>query len=459
MSISAMPRIFSAIALNLLLLHLPLSAAAAPGDVKWERVYSSLPGEDGDHANGLAIDEGGNILVTGYASHKDGDYDFLTLKYGPDGALLWARLYGKTWNDFGRAVAAGPDGDVIVAGMSDNTDNPSKSYMRSYFSDYLVLRYSRAGELLMETTAFGNLKNNEPWALTVTKRGNIYVAGSARNSPDVYDGYYTVKFGSDGERTWERFEDWGSESVATGIQRDNGGNPVVTGYTFDFVNNNYSIKTIRYGIDGKGPLTLTNFNKNTDDEKAHAVAVDPEGNIIIAGETSGEGGTTLTLKYSPKDELLWAQYYYGSDYKNSANAVAVDSYGRIYVAGKTFKEDQEGDFLLVVYSKDGALIDHKVYPYGGDSGVAGVAVDKDGSILLTGTTKDGEEPAVVRVIKLEGYPAPAGAEPARPEAPAAAPAVVTTNEAPEVLSGDLFNFLSPLVLPYYLDVDWDFFTN
>src|SRR5437879_5361931 len=46
-----------------------------------------------DTATATAVDEQGNVYVTGYAQEQGNGLDYVTLKYGPSGALLWRTNY------------------------------------------------------------------------------------------------------------------------------------------------------------------------------------------------------------------------------------------------------------------------------------------------------------------------------------------------------------------------------
>jgi uncharacterized delta-60 repeat protein len=382
----------------------PNKAAAAPGDVVWEASYSSRPDKDNDHAAGLAIDGQGNLLITGSRSDKDGNYDYLTVKYGPYGTTKWADIFDNSWYDVGRCVAVDLAGDVIVAGASNNLENPRNTYSGSYFTDYRIVKYDPAGKPITEMTASGNHRDNDPASVAVDKDGGIFVTGSAKDASGVYPMYYTVKFAPDGTLLWERPDDWVAESYASGLKLDNDGSIVVTGYTMNPLTGNYDIRTLRITQDGINLLMDVTYNDLYYGEKAHGLCLDGEGNIIITGETDADGGVTLTLKYRPDGKLLWASRYRDSEFKNRGNAVAVDKNGRIYVAGRTFKENQEGDYLLLVYDKDGGLLGTRTYSFGGDDDAEDVAVDTYGNIVLTGTTRMPDKPGVFRTIRVEGYP-------------------------------------------------------
>ncbi len=117
-----------------------------PGDTDWARDYlvarigpdgslmwtATRDGAGGDDELGaIAVDSSGNVFVSGvsfflredcYEGGHGNSYcnDWLTLKYGPAGALLWADRYdngpeGDTWS-LAPALAVAADGDLLVAG-------------------------------------------------------------------------------------------------------------------------------------------------------------------------------------------------------------------------------------------------------------------------------------------------------------------------------------------------------
>src|SRR5262245_17409878 len=69
------------------------------GNQLWTARYDG-PSHDVDGARGLAIDNIGNVIVTGSsrsASSRDpreSGFDFATVKYDTNGQQLWARRYG-----------------------------------------------------------------------------------------------------------------------------------------------------------------------------------------------------------------------------------------------------------------------------------------------------------------------------------------------------------------------------
>ena len=58
------------------------------GSIIWEQRWSGQANGE-DCPVSMAISAGGDVIVTGYSRGEDGTFDFLTLKYGPDGKLQW----------------------------------------------------------------------------------------------------------------------------------------------------------------------------------------------------------------------------------------------------------------------------------------------------------------------------------------------------------------------------------
>ena len=89
------------------------------GAEQWVRRYDG-PGETVDVAFGLALDQAGNVYVTGGSRGADLVDDFATLKYSPSGVEQWSvrsETQGEVY-DLGAAVGVDGSGDVYVTGSS-----------------------------------------------------------------------------------------------------------------------------------------------------------------------------------------------------------------------------------------------------------------------------------------------------------------------------------------------------
>lgn len=392
-------------------------AAILPGTPVWE-VRQEPDGENASsQGRAVALDPEGNMLVTGFVEAADGNYDIATYKYSPEGELVWSRRYDYSWYDVGTAVASDPAGNVIVAGASQNLDRPIDIYLKTYYTDYVVLKYSPGGELVFEAAASGNGKNNEPKAVCVDPSGGIYVTGAAKDATGTRNTYYTVKFDPSGEMAWERVEDWGTEAAATGVGISPDG-VVVTGYVLDAEQSNYDIITLIYSSESGDVAALSMYRAPGSyfDEKAYGLAVDAEGYVYITGATSDEGGVTLTLKLDPELKPVWAEPFYVLQAENEGRSAGVDEHGRVFVAGGTDGDSPAGALLVLVYGPDGLIFDFRSVEVEDGFTVEEMVVEPDGDLVVTGTSYEqagretaGARPvktAVMSTMRLAGYPPP-----------------------------------------------------
>jgi uncharacterized protein (TIGR03437 family) len=136
---------------------------------------------------------------------------------------------------------------------------------------------------------------------------------------------------------------------------------------------------------------------------ATCVAVDPAGNVLVAGETESKdlpvlnafqnslkgGDNAFVLKLDPTGKILYSTYLGGSG-NDRANALAVDAAGSVYVAGNTFSTDFPGQSAYIgqafvaKLNASGAFV--YSYEYSRPShGANGIAVDSSGSAYVVGT--------------------------------------------------------------------------
>jgi hypothetical protein len=203
--------------------------AAADGALLWENVYNGLGNKD-DFARAVAVDRESNVFVTGVAgsSTNDGFGNYYTAKYAAaDGRLLWDRTYFGlgNGNDAASAIAVDDFGNVIITGASSNGAN----------TDYATLKYAEAeGATLWERRFNGPANQDDrPTGLAVDRDGNVVVTGDSRRSDGVTD-FYTAKYeGTSGAVLWEkRYADPAGEfSYDPKIALDADGNAIVSGFS------------------------------------------------------------------------------------------------------------------------------------------------------------------------------------------------------------------------------------
>ncbi len=109
---------------------------------KWVSFYNGPPGNGQDRANAMAIDKNENIYLTGYSwsTSIGNDLDFATVKFDSSGTQKWVKRYDGPGvvNDQAYAIALDNSGNVFVTGSSKGI---------SSHQDYATIKYSQQLEL------------------------------------------------------------------------------------------------------------------------------------------------------------------------------------------------------------------------------------------------------------------------------------------------------------------------
>ncbi|MBA7532590.1 hypothetical protein ES705_24816 [subsurface metagenome] len=314
------------------------------GDTLWVRRYDG-PAGSADEAYGLAVDSAGNVYVTGKSPGSGTGMDYATIKYNPDGDTLWVRRYdgpAGTAGDYGSAIAVDNAGNVCVTGYT---------FSFSTGFDYVTVKYNSEGVMLWAQTYNGSANSTDmPYAIATDDAGNVYVTGKSPGSGTLND-YATIKYSPDGDTLWvRRYNGPGnSGDYANAMTVDDDGNVYVTGESRGSgTGDDYA--TIKYSSDGD-TLWVRRYNgPGNDDDYAYAIAVDSAGNVYVTGESSGSGTSYdyATIKYNPDGDALWIQRYDAqvANY-DGGSAIAVDNAGNTYVTGYSYSTSY--DYVTIKY--------------------------------------------------------------------------------------------------------------
>jgi len=299
-----------------------------------------------DKATEIAIDNTGNIIVTGYSGVPIYGYDYMTIKYNSSGVVQWSKTYNGTGNyiDNANYVVADVSGNVYVTGTSYGLDSEY---------DFLTIKYNSSGTLLWSSRGNGTSNTyDEAKKVVVDNLGNVYVTGDSYGVGSLSD-YLTAKYNSAGVIQWShRYDEANSYDYANDIEVDNSGNVYVTGSGYG--NSNYSnISTIKYNTTGAVQwIKVYNGIASLYDEGKDLV-VDNSGNVYVTG-VSATGPIAIsdhdmtTLKYDSAGNSRGIIIYNGSgESQDCGNAIAIDNSGNIYVAGFTTAVNE--DFITSKY--------------------------------------------------------------------------------------------------------------
>jgi len=303
--------------------------------------------------------------------------------------------------DVASAVAIQPDGKLVVAGRTNIAGNTVFALARYNAIGGLDPAFGTGG---LVTTDFGS--TDQAFAVALQGDGKIVTAG--RRGSDVIvarynaDGTQDTLFGAT-NTPGRVVTNFGATEQALAVVLQPDGKIVVAGRTNKPApNGNFDFALARYEAAGTLDLTFgalglvtTDFGGSVD--RAFAMALQPDGKLVVVGDSDAN----FALARYNSDGSLDGGFGAGGKVVTSfggidqASAVILQPDGKIVVAGQT-DTGVSIDFALARYNSDGSL--DGAFGSGGrvttnftgtsdDLGSA-VALQSDGKIVVGGTSND-----------------------------------------------------------------------
>jgi len=326
-------------------------------------------GKSKDWAYAMALQPDGDVLVAG-VSDRSGSRDFALARYTPAGTL--DSSFGKgglvltpvrpLTTDIIHAIAIQPDGKIVAAGVTyDDTVS-----LRPH-GDFMVARYLPDGDLDpgfgvggVTTTNFDNESYDEPYAILLQPDGRIVLGGSSNT-------------GGGAGRIM------GADNLALARYLPNG------------------LLDPGFGEGGKVVVDAGAMQ-----ESIRALALEPDGDIVAAGRTNGEKrGDLLVARFMPNGQL-------DPSFGGSRAGMAIDDLGTAeegltsvalapdgtIIAGGVVAPRPNGDMLVVRYDRRGRLdrgFGHNglaTTDFGGrDDRLRALALQPDGKVVAVGSSE------------------------------------------------------------------------
>lgn len=365
-----------------------------------------------DQAQDIAVDNAGNVYVTGFSLRSSTGYDYTTVKYSPSGAQEWVATYNgpgggedKAW-----AIALDTDGNVYVTGQSTGVGTDI---------DFATVKYSPSG-VQQWVARYNYADGNKDAAndIAVDAFGHIYVTGySYVNSTEDND-YVTIRYDSNGNQKWVRLYNGHSSKsdMAQALAVDKAGSVYVTGYGYYSSTSNYDYITVKYDSTGTFKWQVwadgSEGSANSWDH-ANDIAIDASGFVNVTGDmmktASSSSSDYGTIRVTSNGGYQWLSLYDGPghDY-DIARAIAVDN-DAVYVTGSSYGGSTGNDYGTVKYNaQNGSKIWSATYNGPGNDSDHGtdVEVDASGNVFVTGYSKGSGTNFDFATVKYD----PAGSE-------------------------------------------------
>jgi hypothetical protein len=290
-----------------------------------------LGGSFEDGARGVAVDAAGNVYVTGTAYSTDfpttagslapsphGEAEAYVAKLSPAGdRLLYSTFLGGSSGDVAAAIAVDAAGSAYVAGSTESADFPAtagtvEASFAGGISDAFVAKLAPDGASLAYATFLGGSDADLARGVAVDADGRAFVVGTTfsadfpatpgalqtqnRGSSDAF----VAKLAADGSvLDYATYLGGGGDEALLGgsVAVDAAGSAYVVGDTTsaDFPATPGAFRTVLAGgtdafaakLDpGGGALVYATFLGGAGEDAAAAVAVDADGNAVVAGTTA-----------------------------------------------------------------------------------------------------------------------------------------------------------------------------
>jgi hypothetical protein len=423
--------------------------------------YSTfMGGNDTDNGYGIVIDPSGNAYVTGYArspgfpttpgvfdTTHNGNFDVFVSKLNATGtSLLYSTFIGGSVNDQGETIALDQAGNVYLTGLAASAEFPTTpgAYNQTYNGngDIFVTKLNSSGSQLVYSTFIGGTNSDETgYDIAIDASGDAFVVGSTTGAgypttPGAIDSSYN---GGTFDVVVSRLNAAGSQLIYStyiggasldqgrSIAVDTSGNAYIAGYTYssNFPTTPGAFDRVfaapedafvsKINPSGTAFVYSTFLGGNFDDQ-GFGVAIDPNGNAYVIGNTGSSSFPTtpgafdttfngITDVFVSKLNAAGSQLVYstfiGGNRDDQGRAITIDPSGNAYVTGWTVSTDYPTTADAYDRTYNGGLSDlfvsglnasatQQLYSTfiggtGGESGAA-IALDLTGNAFVAGRT-------------------------------------------------------------------------
>ncbi len=364
------------------------------GAQQWVKYYDGT-GASYDDCRAIAVDNSGNVYVTGMSDVGAGNYDIVTVKYNAAGTLQWAKNYNGTANtsDEGNDVFVDGSGNVYIAGASDGTSSATTP------ADFMTIKYDASGNVTWSKRYNYTSQIDQAKKVYVDASGNVYVTGQVQSTSYGFD-IYTIKYNSAGTQVWaNRYNNTSmvGDDVAKDMAVNTAGEVFITGNSLVSGSIDFDCLTFKIPSGGTGQSWVKTVAGTLGDlDRGNAIALDPAGDVLVTGEVNNGVASAqdmFTVKYTndATGTQVWKKLYNGpANNWDEGFGIAADANGDVYVSGFSYTAGQNNNYTTIKYLGATGLMDWMT-KYNGTGNAAdnavGVFLDANFNVIVSGTSK------------------------------------------------------------------------
>lgn len=378
--------------LMLLLISCPLLAQEGP-EVVWTNYFGT---ESNDGARDIEHTPDGNLVIAGYTRNTDqDDQDMFLVKLDLDGNQLFTAQYGQTGRDVANSVVACDDGGFVLAGYIDLMEGNGR--------DFVVVKLNSEGESVWQYL-YSSPYSDGANSIAKTSDGGYIVTGySGADWEATQYEVILVKLDADGNESWSQIYQEDLAQHGNAVIETSDGSFVILGETGTVGASNRNVYMIKTDSEGE-VLWVNQFGGNGFDW-GHDVVELSTGEYGVAAEADVHGTdfmNTYALRISDNGDNNWDSNYGPGPFYQYSYAIEETPDGGLLVGGVAKNRGtNNNDIFLVKYEPDGSREWYSILGDGTtDEWLMGMCRLDDGFAIAGHSNADGAGGYDMMVMKL-----------------------------------------------------------
>lgn len=344
---------------------------------------SNTESEFTNEAMDLAIDAAGNAYTCGYITGEtafdmnivfqsaQGNGDIYVAKYNPSGNLVWVKKFGGSFSDRAYALALDQSGNVYVTGQYFGSVNFGTITLQSNANskDIFILKLNSLGDVIWAKTEGGSGAENV-YDIALDGLDNVIITGqfsgagvlqnqnyqsdiNPQLNQDSYD-LFVAKYTSSGNPLWVQVGNAIYEDRGMALGTDSQNNIYLSGQFSDtltfagqiYNNNGYNVGFLCQ-LNANGQVQWFNYlrasmvlpyNLTVSDLNEVYLTGDYRGNLLYLIQNQSNSisnpytNKIFVLKTNSSGAFQWGKSL-GSESELSARAIAIDAQKNAYITG------------------------------------------------------------------------------------------------------------------------------